>query len=107
MGMFIIIEVMCMVLEHTLRYTFGFSEDALYAMYHFNQSFLIIGFAYYLKEYMNNILLNIIIGLSISKIFYNCLYLYDKDFANNVNNCYYVGVSIAIFIVLTLLCKKK
>jgi len=107
LSIFIIIEVCCMILRDILIVKVGIPVNVLYVLYYFNQSILIIGLLIYLKGYLNNILLNIIICLSIVKVLYNVVYLYDKNLADKVNNCYYFGFVITISIVLSIICRKR
>lgn len=96
MSLFIIVEVITML--------FGDASMKIWSVVYFcNQSILIIGLLMYLREYLNNILINIIISLSIVKITYNCLLLLSEKWSSWVNDCYYVGLIIAVSILLTLI----
>lgn len=71
--------------------------------YFFNQSVLIIGLLIYLRPFIHNVFVSIIISLQCVKLFYNCLFLLSEKWSSWVNDCYYVGLIIAVSILLTLI----
>jgi len=94
------------ILFESIYLLFGDGSISLWRVfYYFNPSMIIIGSLSVLSGYFDTFLIDIVIGLSSLKVAYNFVLFTNKDLAENMNTCFWVGLLIVLINISVLINK--